>query len=80
MAKVLYGLAAFCLIIGVIDVSGGSPGSQRALEAGILLLLTPVLGIAGFAVSRASTKSCAHCAERIRKHAIKCKHCGSRIA
>lgn len=80
MGKLLYGVAIFCLIIGLMDASGGSLGSPRALEAGILLLLTPVFAIAGFWVSRALTKKCPHCAERIKKQAIKCKHCGESVA
>jgi hypothetical protein len=76
MGKLLYGGAIFCLIIGLVDASGGATGSSRQMEAGILLLLTPVFAIAGFLVSRGSSKECPHCAERIKKHAIKCKHCG----
>jgi hypothetical protein len=80
MSKVLYGIAIFCLVIGMVDASGGLTGSPRALEAGILLLLTPVFAVAGFLVSRASSKKCPQCAERVKKQAIKCRHCGGSIA
>lgn len=80
MEKFLYGLAILFLIVGLIDASGGTPGSHREIEAGILLLLVPVLGFAGFGVSRASTKKCLQCSERIQKDALKCKHCGSSVA
>ena len=80
MGKFLYGLALFCLVVGLIDASGSTPGSHREMETGILLLLVPVFAIAGFAVSRALTKKCPHCSERIKKDASKCKHCGSTVA
>lgn len=80
MGKVLYGVAIFFLVVGSIDASGGSSGFPRELEAGILLLLTPVFALAGFCVSRALSKQCPHCAERIKKQAAKCKHCGESVA
>jgi ribosomal protein L40E len=79
MGKIFFGLAIFCLGIGLLDASGASPGSHRELEGGILLLLTPLFAIAGFAMSRASSKICQHCAERIKKQASKCKHCGESV-
>ncbi|MGF6985220.1 hypothetical protein QFZ99_004697 [Paraburkholderia atlantica] len=80
MGKLLYGVALFCLVIGMVDASGGSMGSPRALEAGILLLLTPVFAVAGLWASRASSKKCPQCAERVKKQAVKCRHCGGSIA
>ena len=80
MAKALYGLALACLLIGFLDLSGAAPGTRREAEAGILFVLAAVFGLAGFLASRASTKTCAFCGERIRKAAIKCKHCGSDLA
>jgi hypothetical protein len=77
MAKVLYVLAALAFGIGMLDISGAVPGSRREVEAGILFLLTPVLLVAGFAASRMSTKKCPKCAERVKKEATACKHCGA---
>lgn len=79
LAKLFFGAAIFCLVVGLIDSSGGAPGSQRQMEAGILLLLVPVFAVAAFAMSRISTKTCPHCSERIKAEALKCKHCGSEV-
>lgn len=77
MSKFLYGLAVFAVVIGFVDSSSAIPGSHAAIEAGILFLLSPVFAAAGFFVSRAQTKVCRSCAERIKKAATKCKFCGN---
>jgi tRNA(Ile2) C34 agmatinyltransferase TiaS len=75
MGKLFYAAAIFCLVVGMLDSARGAGG-----EAAVLLLLAPVLALAGFGVSRASTKVCPQCSERVKKDALKCKHCGSAIA
>lgn len=79
MSKVLYALAVFCVVIGLYDASGAIPGSHRELEAGILLIAAPILALFGFAVGRATSKRCPACAERVKKAANICKHCGSSL-
>ena len=74
MGKLFYGIAIFCLVIGMIDSATGAGG-----EAAALLLLAPVFAIMGFWFSRATTKICPHCSERVKKDASKCKHCGSSL-
>lgn len=75
----LYLLALFCLVVGLFDASGAVPGSHRELEAGFLLIATPILAIAGFVVGRLQSKSCPACAERVKRAARICKHCGSSL-
>ena len=77
MGKILYGLGALAFAIAILDISDAPVGSRRALEGGFLFLLTPVFLIAGFFVSRASSKKCPKCAERVKKEATVCKHCGA---
>jgi hypothetical protein len=74
MGKIFYGIAIFCLAVGMID---SAMGASR--EAGVLLLLVPVFATAGFALSLTATRKCPHCSERVKKEASKCKHCGSQL-
>jgi hypothetical protein len=78
MGKLLYILAILSFLIALAD-SGGPPGSNRQAEATVLLLLAIAFAIAGFYASRAATKKCPHCSERVKKDASKCKHCGSSL-
>lgn len=78
MAKVLYGLALVAVLIAILDLQA-PPGSRAATEAGFLLLAAPLFALLGLWRSRAVTKLCPHCAERVRLEASKCKHCGSDI-
>lgn len=75
MGKLFYGIAIFCLIIGLIDSAMGA-----VREAGVVLMLSPVFALVGLGFSRAATKKCPHCSERVKKDASKCKHCGSSLA
>jgi hypothetical protein len=79
VSKFLYLLSLAALVIGLLDASGAADGSHRQIEAGILLILFPVFGAAGYFVGRSSTKTCPSCAERVKKAAITCKHCGGAI-
>ena len=80
MHKLLYGLAVACVVIGLYDASTAIQGSRREVEAGILLLLAPLFAVAGFAVGRATTRACPQCAERVKRQARRCRHCGAEIA
>lgn len=77
MAKLLYGVAAFCFMFGMLDVVTMPVGSRGATEGGILLILTVMFGIAGFIVGRTSSKLCMKCQSRIPKSAAKCRYCSS---
>ena len=77
MGKILYGLAALAFAIAILTISDAPVGSRRALEGGYLVLLTPVFLAAGFLVSRIFSKKCPKCAERVKKEAAVCKHCGA---
>lgn len=75
--KVLYVVAILAALIGFYDTSTRPPGSRGAIEGGILLILSPILGLAGVFFSRLATRACPKCMERIKAKASKCKHCGT---
>lgn len=77
MTKLLYGIAAFCFLFGVLDVVTMPVGSRGATEGGLLLMLTVLFGMAGFIVGRTSSKLCPKCQSRIPKAATKCRYCSS---
>jgi hypothetical protein len=77
MPKLLYFLALAAAVIGVMDLSGAQAGSKAQLEAGFLFISVPVLALLGFLAGRMTTKICPACAERVKKNASICKHCGT---
>jgi hypothetical protein len=79
MGKLLYALAIFCAVVGFADTSTMPVGSRGATEGGFLLIFAAAFAVAAFFVSRGNTKACPKCSERIKKQAVKCKHCGSEL-
>lgn len=79
MSKLFYGLAVVAVVIAFLDLQA-PPGSRAATEGGFLLLLAPMLAALGFWLDRRASKVCPHCAERVRREATRCKHCGAEIA
>lgn len=78
MHKVLYGIAAMALVIAVLDLQS-PPGSRAELEAGILLVLAPILAGAGWIGHRARSKVCPQCRERISARARRCPRCTAEL-
>lgn len=79
MSKLFYGLAVVAVVIAFMDLQA-PPGSRAAMEGGLLLLLAPVLALLGFWLGRRASRVCPKCAERVRREAKRCKHCGADIA
>jgi len=77
MPKLMYFLAVVAAVIGVLDLSSAQSGSHAELEAGFLFIAVPLLAIAGFVIGRKTTKVCPACAERVKRNASVCKHCGT---
>lgn len=79
MPKFMYFLAVAAAVIGIMDLSSARSGSQAELEAGYLFIAVPILAIAGFVIGRKTTKVCPGCAERVKRNASICKHCGTAL-
>lgn len=79
MSKLFYGLALAAVVIAIFDLQA-PPGTRAAAEGGLLLLVAPVFAGLGFVFGRKATKVCPKCAERIKREAVKCKHCGADVA
>lgn len=80
MPKFFYGVAIFCFAISLLDFYGATPGSARLKEAIILLVLSLVFSVVGVMWERNAGKKCRYCGEKVKKDAIKCKHCHSDLA
>lgn len=79
IGKVLLGLAVASFLLGFYEAQSALEGSHRAIEAGILIIISPILAIAGFLAWKMSNKKCPACAERVKKDAKICKHCHSAL-
>ena len=79
MYKLLYALALAALLVAVADLQAPA-GSPAQLEAGFLLMLAPALAALGFWRHRAATRLCPKCSERVKRAALRCRHCGEEIS
>jgi len=77
LGKILMALGAGSFALGFMEAQTALIGSHKSIEAGWLLIVSLPLLIIGFFVWRASIKKCPACAERIKKDASICKHCGT---
>lgn len=76
MHKVLLTIAAAAFVIAIIDLQAPA-GSPSVAEGGILLILTAALLVAGGIAWARGTRKCPRCAERIKRAATVCRHCGN---
>lgn len=79
LGKFLVGLGAAGFILGVFEAQTALEGSHRQIEAGILMIAGPVLALIGLVFVRRANKKCPHCAERVKRQAKVCKHCGASL-
>lgn len=79
LAKILAGLGVAGFILGVFEAQTALEGSHRQIEAGILMIAGPLLALIGLVFMRRSNKKCPHCAERVKREAKVCKHCGANL-
>lgn len=78
MHKWLFGLAVAALVIGLVDIQA-PVGSRAAMEGGFLLLAAAALTVAGAVAWWTGTRRCPSCAERVKRAATKCRHCGASL-
>jgi len=79
LGKILVGLGIAGFFLGVIEAQSAFQGSHKQIEAGLLILGCPVIALIGLLLWRRDGKKCPHCAERVKRQAIRCKHCGSEL-
>ena len=68
---------------------GGKKGHSGATFFFLSLLLSPLIGLTSALVAKdindkvalknGELKKCLHCAELVKKEAVKCKHCGGEL-
>lgn len=76
MYKIAFGVAAVAAVVAVADLQAPA-GSRAAAEGALLLLVALVLVVVGAISWRRSTATCVACAERIKRAAVRCRHCGA---
>jgi len=79
MDKLLFGLAIAAAVIGWGDLDSPK-GSRAQVEAGILFLLVPVFLALGLWARHRAGKRCPKCAERVKRAASVCRHCGADLS
>lgn len=74
-------IALLLIVLGILAVFGGCSVATVNHGGWLMVWLGVALILAGWLLdSRASSKTCPHCQERINKKAVKCKHCQSALA
>jgi hypothetical protein len=78
LADILGLLIAF---VGVIIAFDSCEKMKTNPDAASFFWLGIFMILGGWLIGRAaSTKICPHCAERIKRQATRCKHCGGEVA
>lgn len=77
IGKILMVLGSAGFLLGFYEAQSAIEGSNKQIEAGLLIIIGLPLAVAGAFLWRASIKKCPACAEWIKKKATICKHCNS---
>lgn len=78
MHKLFFGLSITALLIAATDINAPL-GSPAALEAGFLLIGAALAAVVGLVTWLRGTRKCPACAERVPRHADRCRHCGAEL-